>query len=126
MGATVSISLPIPKSRGSNGRDHWAAKAKLTKADRLLARITGGTVSPAMPLRFVALTIAYRVKGKQGPDVDNAISRCKAYLDGLTDAGWWVDDRVLVEIRAAVFRCCGKDEGVTITAKDVEKAGDAT
>lgn len=121
MGATVSISLPIPKSRGSNGRDHWAARAKLTKADRMLARITGGTVSPAMPLRFVALTIAYRVKGQQGPDVDNAISRCKAYLDGLTDAGWWVDDRVLVEIKAAVFRGCGKDAGVTITAKDVEQ-----
>ena len=81
MGATVSISLPIPKSRGSNGRDHWAAKA-------------------------------------------NAIRRCKAYLDGLTDAGWWVDDRVLVEIKAAVFRGCGKDEGVTITAKDVEQRPD--
>ncbi len=92
MAGTVSISLPLPRSKGSNGRDHWAARAKLVKADRALAFTAGSTVAPPMPFKDVSLTIAYRTKGAQAPDCDNAISRCKAYIDGLTDAGWWVDD----------------------------------
>lgn len=119
MAGTVSISLPLPRSKGSNGRDHWAARAKLVKADRALAFTAGSTVAPPMPFKDVSLTIAYRTKGAQAPDCDNAISRCKAYIDGLTDAGWWVDDRRLVEIKAAVFRGTGRDAGVTITARCV-------
>jgi Holliday junction resolvase RusA-like endonuclease len=54
-------------------------------------------------------------------DCDNALSRCKSYLDGLTDAGWWVDDRAIRVVTIAVHPAAPDRKGIVrIRATPVE------
>jgi Holliday junction resolvase RusA-like endonuclease len=50
------------------------------------------------------------------PDPGNAIARLKSYVDGLQDAGVFVNDK---HVDITLERRCGKDQGVMLTISEV-------
>jgi Holliday junction resolvase RusA-like endonuclease len=61
----------------------------------------------------VALRIDWYCPTKRRIDCDNALSRCKSYIDGLTLAGWWADDSVIRSVTIAVH-LPGERRGVVV------------
>jgi hypothetical protein len=64
--------------------------------------------------------IEWYTKTKRMIDCDNALSRCKSYIDGLTDAEWWLDDKQIRKMSIEVFlpgEGCGFTDKVVITAR---------
>jgi len=98
----AECKLPRPRGLALNARVHWARRARDNKTDREYAKHVGELVAPQQ-MRQPMLEITWRGRGRL-PDVDNVVGRCKAYIDGLTDAGWWRDDADIVLIRATTER----------------------
>jgi hypothetical protein len=97
-----TIELPLPKVQGSNSRSHWVVRSRTAKSDRYVAfGIAGGRVL-RKPLSAAHVVIDWHCPTKRLIDCDNALSRCKSYLDGLTDAGWWADDRAVRSVTITV------------------------
>ncbi len=76
-----------------NARNHWTTKSKLVHTARdesfgLAQEIMSGWVAPEQAV------ISYRfiVTDHRRRDLDNLLSSCKSWLDGLRDAGVLVDD----------------------------------
>ena len=87
----IVIDLPLPpKELHPNARPHWRAKARATKLARGEARLVASTVRPAVPLVSATYKLEFRLPRKQDPD--NLDAWCKAYRDGLVDAGILIDD----------------------------------
>jgi Holliday junction resolvase RusA-like endonuclease len=55
------------------------------------------------PIRRATVSVKWHGRGCL-PDVDNIGGRTKAFLDGLTDARVWTDDRAVASIEFAVER----------------------
>lgn len=89
------VELPLPALKGSNSRGHWVTRHRAANADRLTAFIAAQAVPRGEPLESVRLVIRWHCPTRRMLDCDNALSRCKSYIDGLTDAGWWKDDAVI-------------------------------
>jgi hypothetical protein len=87
---TRVVELPLPKVPGSNSRSHWTARSRAARVDRLAARLVGYSL-PRTTMPAAHVTIDWYCSTRRMIDTDNALSRCKSYLDGLTDAGWWID-----------------------------------
>lgn len=95
---TVRIILPLPPRVVSpNGRAHWAAKARAVKAMRyraaaevLAARGKDRAVWPAATVQ-----VTYYHRDRRRRDGDNALASCKAFIDGIADAGLVADDVAL-------------------------------
>ena len=104
--------LPRPRGAALNSRVHWAKRAQDTKADRWYAQLEGELIAPTMMLR-PRLEITWRGRGRL-PDVDNVIGRCKAYIDGLTDAGWWSDDSDIVSVTGTTERIAKGDQSCVV------------
>ena len=118
----LSVALLHPdKALRPNGRAHWAVKQRAVRAARGKARFLmlksrhdaeaarlreTGEPGLATPRRLASETPASRsfvpsrydvtwfFWGGTGPDADNALASCKAYLDGCCDA-LGVNDRDL-------------------------------
>ena len=112
---TVALARP-GRVLSPNSRSHWAAKQRVVREARGRARLLmlralarlreTGEPGPATPRRLASETPASRsfvpthydvtwyYWGGTGPDADNALASCKAYLDGCCDA-LGVNDRVL-------------------------------
>ena len=91
----LRVILPLPRYEGPNGRSHYRLKNQQAKADKLLA-LSEGRVDPGtQPMTCVAVIIDWYCATNRMLDVDNALGRCKYFIDGLTHAGWWIDDRVI-------------------------------
>ncbi len=98
---TITITLPIPKKELSpNGRTHHMVKARHTKTARTLAQVemhnamivAGWSKQPKwLTARVEAVVIRKDRRGKM--DDDNFKASCKAYQDGIADAGLVVNDR---------------------------------
>lgn len=87
----IVIDLPLPPDcLHPNARPHWAAKAKATKACRELACVVGRTKRPKTPFAAAAFRVTFWLKRKR--DYDGLLSFCKAYCDGLQDAGIVAND----------------------------------
>lgn len=102
-----AFHLPWPyPALWPNGRFHWAAKAKATKAYRFTAKCLalGADVSP------IRVTFCPKSRGPK-PDMDNCIAACKALQDGLADA-LRVNDRDLTVTYHMGERC--KDGAVIV------------
>lgn len=83
----MRIELPWPpKGLSPNARMHWAALAKIKKATRhawaLQAKAQGAIPMQAEALR---LRMVFHAPTRRAYDLDNALARCKAGLDGLAD-----------------------------------------
>lgn len=82
-----SVMLPWPpKELSPNARCHWAKLAKVKKAYRSAcawqAKAQGARNVQADKLH---LTLTFHAPTRRAFDLDNALARCKAGLDGLCD-----------------------------------------
>ena len=97
MTATVTLTFTIPHDEwlSSNQRLHWAAKSKRVKwlrseAFEFAAYLLDPGIKPrAHPVKITA-HIGYPSSGKADPN--NAAPTTKALIDGLVEAGMFVDD----------------------------------
>ena len=92
----ITIVLPIPPvAVRPNGRAQWRAKAKAVKAMRdrayayTLVELCGDT-PPGWTSASVLIDWYHSTKRLM--DRDNIIASCKAYIDGIADAGLIADD----------------------------------
>lgn len=89
---------------GANSRTHWVVRHRAAKHDRYVA----ATMALAemrkarhwTPMLGATLAVRWLGRGRL-PDPDNIGGRTKAFIDGLTDAKVWEDDRV---VEAITFR----------------------
>jgi crossover junction endodeoxyribonuclease RusA len=75
----------------SNGREHWAARARQTAS----LRETAGWLARAQKiprLERAHVLATYHPPDRRRRDPANLYPSVKALVDGLTDAGAWIDD----------------------------------
>ncbi|MFN7022237.1 MAG: hypothetical protein ACK4WH_13045, partial [Phycisphaerales bacterium] len=111
--------LPIPK-RNPNSRGHWAVLAKKHAQDRRVAYLNGlaalnGKTAPRWAKARATITW-HAGCDAHIPDADNAHARCKGYLDGLEDAGWYIDDK---DVDPTIVRTPNKPRCVTIACEEI-------
>ena len=103
---TFHLTLPVPDQVLSpNARPHWAVKRRAVKAARELAwgEARARWCWHGAPMRRVRLALFWTIIGRRCPDLDNLNASCKAYLDGIADAGVIADDsaRTVVAIESS-------------------------
>lgn len=75
----------------ANDRNHWRVKARLSRALRDYARyVAGPTLRPVTVRQHVTVTFAFPDRRRR--DIANLAPTVKAWIDGFTDAGIWMDD----------------------------------
>lgn len=112
------VELALPRLVGSNSRAHWSKRSRDAHADRQSAHVIGLACRPAKPFASVRLVIDWWCPTRRMIDCDNALSRCKAYIDGLTDAGWWPDDKAIRTVEITVHPPGERKATVVISARD--------
>ena len=118
---TLRVTLPIPSGQlGPNGRAHWRKKHALFQQYKqyayveMLCLFTVQDVEPPHWAGTVWVDLTWQVSSRAHiPDVDNALARCKAYLDAGQAAGIYKDDRQ-VQMRS-IIRRVGKPSQVELT-----------
>jgi len=99
----LSVALSRPgRVLSPNSRSHWSAKQRAVREARGRARLLmlkarrDAEELCLLPegWRPVRYDVTWFYWGGTGPDADNALASCKAYLDGCADA-LGVNDRVL-------------------------------
>lgn len=83
----MRVELPWPpKELSPNARQHWASLARAKRSYRAtcaaLARQQGA--SP-LPVERLDLALTFHAPSRRAYDLDNALARMKAGLDGLAD-----------------------------------------
>lgn len=88
---TITFTIPNHWWLSSNQRIHWAVKAKCSRLLRQAARYKTVELRDryAVPVRITA-HIGYATNGRADPA--NAHPTVKALVDGLVDAGVFIDD----------------------------------
>lgn len=97
------ITLPWPpKELSPNARMHWARLAKAKKAYRA-ACAWQAKAQGAQPITAdrLHLTLTFHAPTRRSFDLDNALARCKAGLDGLCDVLGVDDSKWSLTIRKA-------------------------
>ena len=89
----LRIILPLPSMDGSNGRGHWRTRHRKSQTDLSVARDAALLEPPLRHLSKSVVIVDWYCANRRLIDTDNALSRLKGYIDGLTQAGWWKDDR---------------------------------
>lgn len=101
-GLTVIVLPWPPKELSPNARMHWARLAKAKKAYRAAcawqAKAQGAHTMKADKLH---LTLTFHAPTRRAFDLDNALARCKAGLDGLCDVLGVDDSKWSLTIRKA-------------------------
>lgn len=92
MSQTLTLDIYKGAWITSNGRYHWADRARRTRTIRTLARFCAvhQHLRPTAGLVRITATIHGRTAGRVDPA--NAYPTIKACVDGMTDAGCWPDD----------------------------------
>lgn len=88
----ITLPLPLPAVRpNARSRSHWP-KTNAVKKMRAWA-----ASCPQCAVLFMnpSVSAVVYLKTKRAWDRDNLTASCKAYLDGLTDAGYWADDSIV-------------------------------
>ena len=90
----IRITLPWPpRSLSPNARLHWAQLAKAKKVYREACAWTAkGQGAKPMQADKLHLTLTFHAPSRREYDLDNALARMKAGLDGLADV-LGVDDK---------------------------------
>src|SRR5699024_4631139 len=87
------IKVPLSELVTANQREHWAPKARKTKALRWQGRIAASrAASWHGPLPYCHIEIAVGWPDKSRRDVHNIMPTIKALIDGCVDAGLLADD----------------------------------
>lgn len=88
----VFDSLP-PPDLSPNSRLHWRGRAKRVKEEREYARLLGTQNKGTWQAPEKAIiSFEFHSSTKKVFDLDNAISACKSWIDGLRDAGVLLKD----------------------------------
>jgi len=102
---TVVVTLPLPSIElNPHAKGHWRKKYEHTVKARELARLLAlkccGSNTPMFSKATVSMfydcSPKRTIKGYRPRDVQNAVSACKAYIDGCADAGVIVDDNAKI------------------------------
>jgi hypothetical protein len=109
MTTSYTITLPLPhKHLSPNGRPHWRAKAKATKAARCKCSLETVLATKAFAVqhqpRWKTATVLIRAyfKDARKRDKYNNQAACMAYFDGLADAGLIDNDSGLTHLPMVV------------------------
>ena len=105
------VELALPRLVGSNSRAHWSKRSRDAHADRQSAHVIGLACRPAKPFTEVRLVIDWWCPTRRMID-------CEAYIDGLTDAGWWPDDKAIRTVEITVHPPGERKATVVISASD--------
>lgn len=96
---TIAIDIP-PRSLSANGRTHWAVKS----GDKIAAKQTAFVLARREMLnknivakwdRFTLSVMWYAARKNWVPDCDNIFSSLKATIDGVGQAGLFVNDKAM-------------------------------
>jgi crossover junction endodeoxyribonuclease RusA len=98
---TITLSLP-PKELSPNARVHWSKRSKLVKRCRMASFIVGRGIKPPKPFERASIQYTFYWPDKRSHDDDNAVASCKAYRDGLADAGIVADDAKFTTLPAVM------------------------
>ena len=71
-----------------NSRVHWAVKARAVKAQREeVAWLMKVRWHNQTPMAYATISYDFKVTNNRHRDIDNLVSSCKSFQDGLVDAG---------------------------------------
>lgn len=115
---TVALARP-GRVLSPNSRSHWAAKQRVVREARGRARLLmlrskrEAEEMCVLPVGWkpVRYDVTWFFWGGTGPDADNALASCKAYLDGCCDV-LGVNDRVLD--CAGIYRVKDREQAGTV------------
>lgn len=92
----IEVTLSLPDRRLSpNARVHWRTKSAVYKRHRESARILSWEQAPSRRPSLILnarAILVFHWPDRRRRDKDNALASCKAYLDGIADAGIVDDD----------------------------------
>lgn len=103
----MTIKLPLPSrtlSPNASRQIHFGTKGRAVKKARMDAglaaidmmnRLFPGQRTKWIPWNKATALCRFYFKTNRGQDGDNALGSCKAYFDGLADAGVVVNDKVI-------------------------------
>jgi Holliday junction resolvase RusA-like endonuclease len=102
-----------------NARPHFMAKAKVTKQHRQAAKLVAmGAINHFTPLwKRASVQLAWTFTDTRKRDQDNLLARCKAYFDGLRDAGLIDDDSGLTHLPMTIEK--GAEAKLVMTVRKV-------
>ena len=101
-GSTVVVLPWPPKELSPNARMHWARLAKAKKAYReACAWQAKAQGAGKLQVEALHLTLTFYAPTRRAFDLDNALARCKAGLDGLCDVLGVDDSKWSLTIRKA-------------------------
>lgn len=121
---TITIKLTLPdKSLSPNARVHWAKKAKATTMARMEAKLMTMKAmyphdGPKWSLASIQCTFTFPDKRRR--DRDNADASCKAYRDGIADAGVVLNDYDFSPLPPIVTEPDKSAVGVVVTITRIE------
>jgi crossover junction endodeoxyribonuclease RusA len=91
--ATVEIDLPLPgQSLHAHAKGSWRAKAKPVKDARQTAMWATRAAWDGSPWKKAEVDYLFRLPDNRRRDEANLVASCKAYIDGVVDAGLIADD----------------------------------
>lgn len=122
---TIAIGIP-PRSLSANGRTHWAVKSGDKVAAKriafLLAKREMLAKNIVKPWDRFALSVCWYAKQKNWvPDCDNIFSSIKATIDGVGQAGLFVNDKHM-EIGRVVRSIDAESPHVVLHFEEIESA----
>ena len=89
----IQITLPLPpKELHAHAKGHWGPKKVATKACRTLAHVEARALGLATTMQRVVLSFDFYYPDMIQRDAYNTAQGCKAYVDGIVDAGVMVGD----------------------------------
>lgn len=99
-----------------NQRDHWALKARKSRAvrDAVAWQAKGRTITPP-----VEVELLWTVTDRRKRDVDNPCPTVKACVDGLRDAGLLPEDDSKVVVRSFCSIIQGPVKGMALIVREV-------
>lgn len=120
----IVIRFPPPGPLMSlNDRQHWAVRARATKAWRTAAYFAAVQHGPKdKPLSRSVITVALPVQARRRRDPHNYAPTLKACIDGMVDADLWPDDTPEYVATAEPVLHLGSEVIVTITPTTEEAA----
>lgn len=121
----MRITIPNlpPREANPNSRVHYMklSNVKRTQKDTMIAEILGlpSQDRPTEPWDKAHLTITFKAGDLRRRDIDNLLSACKAYIDGLV-AGGIISDDSADNLSYSLYYEKGKGHAQTIF--DIEEA----
>jgi hypothetical protein len=122
MSASITVTLPLPRTLLPNQRLHWRERSRWVRDTRLgalVACITACAGGVPGDWRAARLDIEWRAAGPL-PDDDNCVAAAKASRDGLAYA-LGIDDRHIRTGSVRVLRVPRSEEALVLTLTRCEE-----